>query len=579
MRENSKQKIHKMILLVSILILGTLALSLTMIKSGLVYSFGAGFWGANGHDGIWHIALIESLSRGSWNLPVFAGAELQNYHIGFDLIVSIIHKLSFISVPVLYFQFLPPIFALLIGLSCYKFIRRWRNSFSASFWALFFVYFGGSFGWIVTIFKNRNFDGESLFWSQQSISTLINPPFALSLIFLFTGLYFLLVGVESRDIKRLTLATFLFGILVQIKIYAGLLALSGLFAAGTWEFIKHRNLSVIKVFVGSLIISILLFFNYDSSKSGIIFSPFWFLENMMALSDRVGWDRFYSAMVNYKSGHVYIKAFMAYSVAFALFIIGNFGTRIVSFRYFVSNLIKPKKMTFMDVFLITVVLAGIVVTTFFVQSGSPWNTIQFFYYSLIFSGVLASISIADSFEFSIKKPIRIRGFFDLVLSFVIILLTIPTSFASLAHHYLPTTPPAKLSHDELKALKFLSEQPGGIILTYPFSKELAGIAQKNPPRPLYLYESTAYVSAYGKHDVFLEDEVNLDITGYDWKTRREQVEKFYLSLDHKFVQEFLKSNDIKYVYWLKGQRATLGEEQLGIVRIFENETVDIYRVL
>ena len=56
-----------------LIIIGTISWSWTMVKSGWIYSYGMGFWGANGHDGIWHIALIESLARGSLQMPVFAG--------------------------------------------------------------------------------------------------------------------------------------------------------------------------------------------------------------------------------------------------------------------------------------------------------------------------------------------------------------------------------------------------------------------------------------------------------------------------------------------------------------------------
>src|SRR5258708_39179076 len=77
----------KVILLI---ILGTLSWSLTMVKSGIVYSYGAGFWGANGHDGIWHVSLINSLARGTFEMPVFAGAQIKNYHLGFDLLVALL---------------------------------------------------------------------------------------------------------------------------------------------------------------------------------------------------------------------------------------------------------------------------------------------------------------------------------------------------------------------------------------------------------------------------------------------------------------------------------------------------------
>jgi uncharacterized membrane protein len=72
--------------------------------------------------------------------------------------------------------------------------------------------------------------------------------------------------------------------------------------------------------------------------------------------------------------------------------------------------------------------------------------------------------------------------------------------------------------------------------------------------------------------------MNADITGYNWQERQSNIEGFYNSLDEKYVYDFLRGNNIKYIYWVKPQRATLGETQLGIERIFENSQVDIYRV-
>ena len=75
-----------------LIVLGSLVWSLTMVKSGLTYSYGMGFWGPNGHDGIWHLSLIEGLSLGNWKMPIFAGESISGYHIGFDLIVSFLKK-------------------------------------------------------------------------------------------------------------------------------------------------------------------------------------------------------------------------------------------------------------------------------------------------------------------------------------------------------------------------------------------------------------------------------------------------------------------------------------------------------
>src|SRR3990167_2839260 len=171
-----------------LVLMGTIIWSSTMVKSGLIYDYGMGFWGPNGHDGIWHIALIKSLVRGSWEMPVFAGEALRNYHVGYDLLLALISRMTRLNPILLYFQILPPLLALLIGILTYKFVLNWKDSKPQALWATFFVYFGGSFGWIVNLLRTGKLGGESMFWAQQGISTLINPPFALSLVIMLLGL-------------------------------------------------------------------------------------------------------------------------------------------------------------------------------------------------------------------------------------------------------------------------------------------------------------------------------------------------------------------------------------------------------
>ena len=551
---------------ISLILIGTLIWSLTMVKSGLVYPYGMGFWGPNGHDGVWHIALAESLSRGSYGMPVFSGETLQNYHVGFDLILAFLNRLTTIPIVNLYFQIIPPVLAVLIGILTYKFVFLWRKSRGEAFWATFFVYFGGSFSWVVTLIRDGRIGGESMFWAQQSVSTLINPPFALSLVLLLSGLIFLLKK------KNLLLSILCFGVLIQIKAYAGILALGALAIAASYNLWKRKDWSLLKVFSGSLIVSVLLFLPFNkNSGSLVVFKPFWFLETMMGLTDRLGWLRFGSAMTNYRLGNIWAKAVPAYLVAFAIFWVGNMGTRIIK-EILVWRWIKnPKKIGFVEVFFISLIVIGGLMPMFFLQAGTPWNTIQFFYYSLFFSGILAGVALGEIL--SKAKTVLTRS----VLIVGTILLTVPTTLGTLAH-YLPARPPAKISNEELEALSFLVKEPQGVILTYPFDRFKAKEAEANPPRPLYLYESTAYVSAFAKKPIFLEDEVNLDITGYSWGERKLKVEKFLKSFEAGEARVFLKENNISYIYWIKGQRALLREGQLGISKIFENSEVDIYKV-
>lgn len=536
--------------------LGSLIWSLTMIRSGLGYIYGVGFWGANGHDGIWHLALAKSLSSGSFINPVFSGESLKNYHFGFDLMLALINQVTKIPFNYLYFQILPPIFALLIGYLVYKFVLNWRGLQAEALWATAFIYFSGGFGFLITFLRDGVFTGESMFWSQQAASTLINPPFAMSLIFI-------LLGLIALQKKNLFLSILFFGLLIQIKVYAGLLVLGGLFCASLFELFSKRDSLISKIFLGTLILSMAIFLPFNKNpQSMVVWQPFWFLETMMSYSDRLGWERFYSAMTTYKMGHIWLKGILAYAAAFVIFVVGNMGLRVIGFYA-----IKRTKIDSLLVFIVSICIGGVVIPIFFVQNGTPWNTIQFFYYYLFFFAILAGIVMS-----------QIKSRFKYI---IFVIFAIFSSWSTL-QHYLPKMPQAIISNDEIGALNFLFRQPQGIVLTYPFDSDKAKAANSNPPRPLYFYDSTAYVAAYSKKKVFLEDEVNLNIMGYDWKSRRNEVLQFISNLDSFKGKEFLDKNNIKYLYLVKensplqGELLRLGSADLGLKKIFENKGYIIY---
>ena len=461
-----------------LIILGSLIWSLTMIKSGWIYDYGMGFWGPNGHDGVWHIALANGLARSSLEMPIFAGEQIKNYHIGFDLFLAALHKITTIPTHNLYFQILPPLFALTIGILVWKLTN--------SFWSVFFIYFGGNWAWILG-------KGESTLWAQQAISTLINPPFALSLILLFAGMLCL---KHKKDFW----AVIFFSLLPQVKIYGGILALAAL--------LINKNY---KVFIFSVILSALLFLPLNTGAQKLIeWRPGWFLETLFA-PDRLDWPKFFSALNTYRSGSILIKGMLAYTVALTIFLVGNFGTRLIGL--FKAN----------DRFSLTIIILGIIFPMLFVQKGTTWNTIQFFYYSQVFLGLSAGLVMT-------KWPKW--------LNILIMLVTIPTTIDTMKH-YLPSRPPAMVSKSELVSLENLKKLPMGIVLTRPVTKS-AGLE----PRPLYIYESTAYVSAFTNKPVYMEDEVNLNITGFDWQERRQEMSDYFTQP----TLDFLIKHNIKYVY-------------------------------
>lgn len=573
LKKDFLQSLKNKLLPILLIVIGSFVWSLTMVRSGLCWdlwcSGGIGFWGANGHDGLWHLSLINNFANGNFGNPVFAGIPLQNYHIGFDLVLSWIVRLTSIEASILYFQIIPPLLSILVGILVYRFIYLWRKSDTASVFALFFVYFGGSLGWLVSLIRNGNLGGESMFWSMQGISTLINPPFALSLILILAGIISIFKYQENKKILNIVLAVLCFGLLSGIKIYASLLVLTALFVSGVYSLIARRESLIIKIFVGTLIVSVLLYFPLNGLSGGslITWKPFWFLESMMALSDRVGWQKFYSAMTTYRMGEIWGKAIIAYGMAFLIFVVGNFGTRIIAIKSVFQNAKKIFQLRWLHVFLLTLILAGVVVPTFFVQKGTAWNTIQFLYYSLFFTGIIAGVEMVSLVK---NKNVAIKS----VIIGIVILLTIPTTVSTL-DNYVSKVPHSILPESEKEALDFLKHQPSGAVLTYPYDKDLKSV---EVPTPLYLYTTTAYVSAYSGKPVFLEDEMNLGIMQYDFETRHKSIESFLNTLDIDAAHKFLRDNNITYVYWLNGQYARIGDKQLGLTKIFDNGDATIYVV-
>jgi uncharacterized membrane protein len=74
----------------------------------------------------------------------------------------------------------------------------------------------------------------------------------------------------------------------------------------------------------------------------------------------------------------------------------------------------------------------------------------------------------------------------------------------------------------------------------------------------------------------LEDEMNLEIMGVFWRPRRILEEQFFTTHDEDWARNFLKENNIRYVYLTDNQKFEVGEAQIGLEKIFENGEVKIY---
>ena len=559
-----KQKPKLKILPIIVIFLSTIFFSLTMFRSGLKYQYGLGFWGPNGHDAIWHLSLINQLKQQvPPQNPIYSGTLLSNYHWGFDFLVAIISNLTKLNTSLLYFQILPIIFSLLIGYLSFKLAFLITKNKITSLFFVLLNYFAGSFGWIYTLIKNHQIGGESLFWSMQSVSTLLNPPFALSLIVILFSLILWFKHRNSNSIKWAILIGLIFTLLSGIKVYAGILI--GLALISYWFFESIRSKKIFGFnFIICLImglISLLILYILGVLKGGQLleFKPFWFTHSMIESLDKFYFPKLASFRAN--QSNILISLILEIALIF-IFLIGNLGTRVLGFFTIFSKIIT-QKINHFDKLIFPVLFFSFIIPLLFVQKGTAWNTIQFFYYFLFFANFYLAHFLSNLWS---KNKILIL---------VILLISCITSFATLKD-YFGNPSPSCLPNSEIEALNFLKNQSNGFVLTYPYDQ----YKKKNmsTPIPLYAYETTAYVSAFSGKQTFLEDEMNLDITGFDWKSRLADEQKFFNTSDKFFARGFLINNNIDYIYLVADQNFSLSTFDLQITEIFNNSQVKIYKV-
>lgn len=518
-----------------------------VIRSGTKIEQGIGFWGPNGHDGVWHLALINHINNPlKIDMPIMSGEILKNYHPFFDIIIAYLSKLTTISSSVLLFQIFPIFSALTYLYFSFKVGQIITKSTKGGLLLMILNTINNSFGWIVNYFTHQNFEGESLFWAMQSPSNQLNPPFALSLVLILILIYILLKSPKFLSKLKLLGVFTILVLLPVIKAYSAIPAFI------IFAFYVLHSRKYFKTYVLSLICSIILFsqFNHNSS-SLIIWHPFWFIRSLFESTDKLFIPRF----ANLASSNIF-KQTLFYLIGIPIFYVGNFAFRWIS-------ILKPLPESWFSKSIYLSIALLSIIPLFFIQSGTSWNTIQFLYYAIF----LANIPLV----YFLSKT-------NIYISVFIVTIQLLPLFASLPQ-YLGKNPPSYISHSEVQCLEYLKSQSKSIILTYPYDAYIQ--AKLQPPIPLYAYTTTSYVAAYTGHQTYLEDEMNLSNSDYGWKTRRDNVEKFFRQENQFEDRGFLLNNKIDYVYLVGEQikKTNLNIQNLYIKNVYQTDACQIYKVI
>lgn len=561
-------------LLLIVLILGVAGQVAVNAPSGFPYKEGIYFYSSHGHDGVWHLALMQEMQKNQFPFqnPELAGFKLQNYHFFADLLMSEFSRLFHFSLLDIYFRLMPMVFSILLGLSSYIFVKSWSKSDAAGIWAMFFTYFAGSFGYLLYIPTHKSLGGESIFWVSQTQSVLGNPPHAAAFIILTTFLFCFLKYLNNRQFGYFLFCVILGGSVVEFKVYAGVLLLGGLLILGLYDLFKKSYQTLI-LFLITLFISLLVYLpNSANSQDFLLWQPWWFIRTMIVAPDRLNWLDLELRRQTYIAENNWKRVIQIEVTAFFIFLIGNLGMRILGFwtiyKQAKENIFKYP----FNLFFLSITTASFFIPVFFLQKGVAWNSIQFNQYFLLLFGFLAASSLAQILKLFKAKYLK------LLVSFIIIILAVPTQLGLLLQFY-SNKPLSKISYQEISALNYLKDHGTGedIILVAPFNKYERD-KYKNPPIPIYAWYDTGYVSAFSRKQTLISDEEQLTIMGYDIsKLIKERQDVFEVS-DPEIINNFFKKYKINYVYLAWNQKFAASSSAINADLLYENKDAKILKV-
>ncbi len=542
---------HSPLYLVS-LALGAITL-ITVWGSGRVYSYGMGFWGPNGHDALFHLSLINHFKQNLFSLahPQIYDLAIKNYHIGLDWLTGLVASLTTLSQLDLFMRYLPLLIVILLVYFLLKLLKKWQVGTLAALISVTMVFLSGSAGFLVTLFTRFSIvGGESLFWANQSVSLLLNPPFALSILILVI-FFFLYDGDKRLTLKELLFFSLLGGVTAQIKVYAFLLLFASL--------VINRKFKL--AFGVGLVGAIFLLPTLGNDSSPFLFSPLWFSRSLFEAHDRLYYAKLATAWQSYENSGQLGKLILVNLFAVVIFYLGNLWTRvIVLFRLREFN--KPSQSLINGV-----IVLGLVTPLLFIQKVNPWNTIQFLYYSIFFLSLYTGPALVTLLH-------RCSKVTKLILVLIFVVVSVPTTIGTLSD-YLTSQSASRISLTELRALDVLRRSPPGTVVSpLVYDRYYSPVPD---PRPQYVYVSSAYISALSGHPEYLSDTINLDITGYDYKQRAKRVIRLYQTTSPDEVTRFLTENRITYLYETPVDRLKFPPENACLIKIFDSGEINLYK--
>jgi len=510
-------------------ILAALTLYMTVALSGFPIGDNRYIQSGLDHDSYWHVALVRNLTESIPPLhPSSYAVVLTNYHYFYDILFVPVIRLFSPDIFALYFQVFPLILVLLLSFSASLLAERVLKKHE--YLLPFFVFFGGSFAFLLPIFIKGIKWGESSFWVSQTFATMINP----QAIYTFGLLYVVIIllyettkeKIQANITGLMVLILFLIASAMGFKSYSFLVLAVLFFSFLGHSLLLNRNIKKAAILSGIFVLFSIPYFIFVvgiGGASSFIYLPLWFLSSMIESRDRVYYPVLKLQEEHYLAHGNYLRVVEIKLKEFVIFFVGNLGTRIVLVLLFLkSAVIRQLKE---DTLLVSILAAFIFSCSFpliFLQKGIVWNTIQFWYYGLILANILVSLVLSDLLS-KINLQIVRR-----VVLLSIIFLTLPTflaTFWSRATHYYSISLGTELW---LKANLNKNDR----VLICPSSD---------------FFFDTSFVKMYSSASVLLADPVQLSLVSSPAYNYLETLKEAFRISDKESVNKIIFENRISKI--------------------------------
>lgn len=404
-------------LIIGLIIIGSLSFVSMSFFSGLETHTGIQFIGnVNFTDAVMHVARIKTQTYAFPPIYTgFSGYTVRGYHYFYDFLLSRFALFYRFSAEDLYYRLFPLFISMMYGGVIYLFSTRFTKKNIELIWVLFFAYFAQGFGYVLSFFTNKvdAANGMGLVQPQQLV---LDPSSIFAVALLLAGSYLLLE--KKLTIWHALLAGLILGLLAQLKVYAGIIAVGMLIVLVLYRLLtkKEAKWHVVTLIIVLLLI-VITYFPNNFGVGKLIFSPFFLYESFIKLNpifDSWNWDL---RMILYREHHNIPHIIFMYISAAILFWVLALGARVIIFLK-IQILCKKAFWAFEpNVLLTLLIVMPLAIASIFVQSISIADTVQF----LWIVGILLCMPAGIFYGQLIEKLPRIGGY---VLIGVVIFLSL-----------------------------------------------------------------------------------------------------------------------------------------------------------